>query len=181
MANGNDREQELIRKIACGDRNAAGDFYDEYAGYLTAVCLRYVAARDDAKDVLQESFMRIFDSIDRFEYRGPGALKAWARRIVVNESLRWLEKRKKVRFAPDDDPVYRAEAEEPDFERLPTAVILEMIGSLPERYRTVFNLYVFEEMSHREIASMLNIAEGSSASRLHRAKALLAKQIKSML
>ncbi len=155
------------------------EFYDRHAGYLTAVCLRYVASRDDAKDVLQESFIRIFGSIGRFDYRGPGALRVWLRRIAVNESLKWLKERKKLRSAEDVDGfVKTTDEDEFSLDTIPASVILEMIRSLPDGYRTVFNLYVFEEKSHREIAAMLNIAENTSASQLHRAKALLAKQIK---
>jgi RNA polymerase sigma-70 factor (ECF subfamily) len=172
-------EQELIARIARGDRAATREFYDLYAGYLTAVSLRYVDSRDDARDVLQESFIRVFGSISRFEYRGAGAFRVWLRRIVVNESLRWLKERKKLPVPAEVDAwACEAEEEELAFDAIPTGAILEMIGSLPEGYRTVFNLYVFEEMSHREIASMLGIAESSSASQLHRARGLLAKQIK---
>lgn len=176
----NDREKELTGKIAGGDRGAMREFYDEYADYLTAVCLRYVASPGDAKDILQESFIKIFGSMGRFEYRGPGALKAWAGRIVVNESLKWLRERKKLRVSAmgPDGFADLTEDEELALEAVPASVILEMIGSLPDGYRTVFNLYVFEGMSHREIAATLKIAEGSSASQLHRAKGLLVKQIK---
>ncbi len=155
------------------------DFYDDYAGYLTAVCSRYVGGRDDVKDVLQESFIKIFDSIGRFEYRGAGALKAWAGRIVVNESLKYLKERKRLRVTVATDQADgMTEEEHPDMETIPTAVILKMIGSLPDGYRTVFNLYVFEKKNHREIAAMLNIAENSSASQLHRARSVLARRIK---
>ncbi len=180
MIGGKDSEQEQIRKIACGDRGAMKDFYDAYAGYLTAVCSRYVVARDDVKDVLQESFIRIFDSIAKFEYRGPGALRAWASRIVVNESLKHLKAAQRLRTVEPVRDLVDAEEEDGglDVEEVPTQVIMEMIRSLPEGYRTVFNLYVFEGMSHREIAARLNIAENSSASQLHRARGVLARQLK---
>lgn len=179
MAGGKDSEQEQIRKIVCGDKDAMRDFYDTYSGYLNAVCLRYVTDRDDVKDILQESFIKIFCSIDRFEYRGAGALKAWAARIVVNESLKYLKNTRRLYVSmTDGDIPDAADDEELDIENIPTSVILEMIRSLPEGYRTVFNLYVFEKMSHREIASRLNIAENSSASQLHRAKSALARRIK---
>lgn len=179
MTDSNDREKELIRGMACGDRVAAREFYDSYSGYLTAVCCRYISASDDVKDVMQESFVKIFGSIGRFEYRGDGSLRGWAVRIVVNESLKWLEERKRLRVITDaDDIAEKTESDMPDPENIPTSAILDMIRSLPDGYRTVFNLYVFEQKSHREIAAMLNIAESSSASQLHRAKGLLAKQIK---
>ena len=155
------------------------DFYDSYSGYLTAVCCRYVTDRDDVKDVLQECFIKIFGSIGKFEHRGPGALRAWAGRIVVNESLKYLRGRKRTGVPVSaEDLVEPAGDAYPDFNDIPTSAIMEMIRSLPDGYRTVFNLYVFEQKSHREIASVLNIAENSSASQLHRAKNLLARKIK---
>jgi RNA polymerase sigma-70 factor (ECF subfamily) len=173
------KEHELVGKIASGDRVAMKIFYDDYSGYLTAVCSRYVTGADDVKDVLQESFIRIFGSIDRFEWRGPGALKAWAGRIVVNESLKFLRERKKLRMTVEAENYFeRQEEDYPDFEDVPTSVIMDMIRTLPDGYRTVFNLYVFEQKSHREIASMLEIAENSSASQFHRARGALAKLVR---
>jgi RNA polymerase sigma-70 factor (ECF subfamily) len=173
------RECELIEKISSGDRAAMRAFYDSYSGYLTAVCSRYVTGADDVKDVLQESFIRIFGSIGRFEYRGPGALRAWAAKIVVNEALKHLRDSRKMRLAVAADGWYEREEEDmPELAEVPAGAIMDMIRSLPEGYRTVFNLYVFEQKSHREIASMLSIAENSSASQLHRARNALAKLIK---
>ncbi len=179
MTNEKNRECELAERIARGDRGAMKDFYDAYSGYLTAVCSRYVGGRDDVKDVLQESFIKIFGSIGRFEYRGDGALRAWAGRIVVNESLKYLRDRKKLRVTvAAEEAAGMTEEVYPDIETIPEAAILKMISSLPDGYRTVFNLYVFEKKNHREIAAMLNIAENSSASQLHRARNVLARRIK---
>jgi RNA polymerase sigma-70 factor (ECF subfamily) len=172
-------ERELVGRIAAGDRAAMRWFYDQYSGSLTATCSRYVATADDVKDVLQESFIRIFASMGRFEWRGPGALRAWSARIVVNESLKYLRERKKLRMMVTSEEWAQSEEEvEPDFEGIPQAEILEMIRALPDGYRTVFNLYVFEQKSHREIALMLGIAESSSASQFHRARGTLARMIK---
>lgn len=172
-------ERELIRQIVQGNRIAMKRFYDDYAGYLTAVSARYISNRDDIKDVLQDSFLKIFNAIHMFEYRGEGSLRAWASRIVANESLRHLSANEKMQFIslPEEELLLAAEEPEPDFDDIPVTVIQEMIRTLPPGYRTVFNLYVFEQKSHREIASMLHIAESSSASQLHRAKAILMKEI----
>lgn len=172
-------EQELLQQIVSGNKVAMKNFYDIYSGYLTAVCSRYVANKEDVKDILQESFINIFRSINKFKYRGKGSLKAWSARIVVNESLKHLKENDKVQVTnlPDWDLPDHADNQEPDFEDIPTNAILEMISALPTGYRTVFNLYVFEEKSHKEIASILDIAESSSASQLHRAKNMLVKEI----
>ena len=150
--------------------------YGRYAGYLTAVCARYIPDDDEVKDILQEAFIKIFQSMDRFSWRGEGSLKAWMTRIVVNDALKSL-RRKKPR--PLSEALSnRAEEEEPAFAAVPLPVIQQMIRKLPDGYRTVFNLYVFEDKSHKEIASLLGIKENSSASQLHHAKALLGRWIK---
>ena len=179
MTSDYNRETELVTRIAAGDRVAMRMFYDDYSAYLTAVCSRYVAARDDVKDVLQESFIKIFGAMGRFECRGPGALRAWAAKIVVNESLKYLGERKRAPLPMVAENWSETGTDEfPDHETVPAAVIMEMIRALPDGYRTVFNLFVFEQMSHREIASMLSIAENSSASQFHRARNMLARRIR---
>ncbi len=153
-------------------------FYDTYSGYLTAVCRRYVS-NDEAGDILQDSFMKIFAAAPGFEHRGEGSLRAWAARIVVNEALKYLKRRKRLRPAAEVGRLADvADEGDPDVESVPTALIMEAIRSLPDGYRTVFNLYVFEEKSHREIAALLDIAESSSASQLHRARIAISKRIK---
>ncbi|MFV0417330.1 MAG: RNA polymerase sigma factor [Dysgonomonas sp.] len=179
MIKGEDKEQELLKDILSGNVIAMKEFYTTYSGYLTTVCSRYISDKDDIKDVLQESFIKIFKAIANFEYKGFGSLKAWSTRIVVNESLKFLKTREKLEII--NKPVWdlpdMTEDEDPDFDEIPTSVILGMIRSLPVGYRTVFNLYIFEKRSHKEIASILNITENTSASQLHRAKNLLVKQI----
>ncbi len=174
-----DKEQELLKRILSGDITAMKEFYNDYSGYLTAVCSRYISDRDDVKDVLQESFIKIFKSIANFSYKGVGSLKAWSSRIVVNESLKFLRESERLDIidSPTWDLPEISDEDETDFEEIPASAILEMIQALPPGYRTVFNLYVFEEKSHKEIASILNITENTSASQLHRAKNILARQI----
>lgn len=179
MINEENRERKLLEQIVRGDKNAMKTFYDIYSGYLNAVCSRYVSNKEDVKDILQESFLTIFKTIHKFEYRGSGSLKAWSTRIVVNESLKHIKDNEKMQLInlPDWDFPDQTDNLDPDFEDIPVSAIFEMISSLPTGYRTVFNLYVFEEKSHKEIASILDIAENSSASQLHRAKNLLIKKI----
>ena len=150
--------------------------YDKYVGYLTAVCARYIPDDDDVKDILQEAFIKAFQSMDRFSWRGEGSLKAWLTRIVVNDSLKALRRKKPLSLSPT--LAESVQEEEPAFEAVPLPVIQGMIRKLPDGYRTVFNLFVFEDKSHKEIASLLGIKENSSASQLFHAKALLARWIK---
>lgn len=174
-----DKEKDLLKHILRGDIIAMKEFYNAYSGYLTSVCSRYITDKNDIRDILQESFIRIFGSIGKFEYRGHGSLKAWTSRIVVNESLKYLQEYNKwdIISSTNDLPDIMEEEEDPDFNNIPVSAIMDMIRSLPIGYRTVFNLYIFEKKSHKEIASILNIAENSSASQLHRAKLSLAKEI----
>lgn len=162
--------------VGDGDSRGQRELYDRYASYLTAVASRYLADADCVKDVLQEAFIKVFQRMERFEYRGEGSLKAWVTRIVVNESLHELRRTK--RLLPEAQLPDTAEDEDPDVVDVPPRVLQEMIMRLPDGYRTVFNLFVFEQMPHKEIASLLGIKENSSASQLLRAKACLAREIK---
>lgn len=179
MTKEENKERQLLQQIVQGNKLAMKRFYDDNSGYLTAVCSRYISNREDIKDILQESFIKIFKSIDKFEFKGAGSLRAWSTRIVVNESLRHIKENEKMQLTnlPNWELPELADDHEPDFDDIPTSVILEMIQSLPVGYRTVFNLYVFENKSHKEIASILNIAENTSASQYHRAKGMLIKEI----
>lgn len=175
--NGGYNESNLVSLLARMDGKAVKSLYDRYVEYLTAVCARYIADDNDRKDVLQECFIRIFTSLGKFEFRGEGSLKAWMARIVVNESLRFLKKNSNYGFIEYGDRLPDM-VDEPEPEGIPDDVLNDMILSLPQGYRMVFNLYVFERKSHKEIAAMLGIGESSSASQFSRAKALLARKIK---
>ncbi len=151
--------------------------YDRYIGYLTAVCSRYVVDSAAVKDILQDAFVKVFSKLDGFEYRGEGSLKAWMSRIVVNDSLKNLRGAGRLKYV-DELPDTEGEGEIEGMPDVPVRELAEMIKSLPDGYRTVFNLFVFEKKSHREIAGLLGIKEDSSASQFFRARAMLAKKIK---
>ena len=171
-----DTEQHILQQFK-RDYNSAMDLlYAEYAGYLTAVCARYITNDDDLRDVLQEALIKIFTQIATFDYRGKGSLKAWMVRIVVNESLQHLRRNKKNEMLVDTEPPDIPE-EDPDTDGLDADQMTEMIRSLPDGYRMVFNLYVVEGRSHKEIAEILGIKPDTSASQLHRAKNILARMI----
>lgn len=175
---GTDKEQHIIKLFRRGDASAMDMLYAEYADYLTAVCARYIPDDDELKDVLQESFIKIFSKIGEFNYRGNGSLRAWITRIVINESLLTIRKKK-------NSPIINIENEPPDIQddgpelgNIGEEVLTNMIRQLPDGYRTVFNLFVIEGKSHKEIAKILNIKADSSASQFHKAKKQLAKMIK---
>ena len=176
-----DSEKSIAEGIRKGDNHAMRDFYASYGGLLTAVCSRYVADDDDVKDVIQESLLSIISNINTFEYHGKGSLRAWATRIVVNHALGFLRNKKRTLSLFVDNPQDIADVEDddspPDIGNIPARVVTDMIRQLPEGYRMVFNLYVIDGKSHKEISRLLGIKEDSSASQLHRAKAILAKKI----
>ena len=162
-------ELQLLEALRRRDSTGIQAFYDRYVGYLTAVALRYVPDRAAVKDILQ----------DRFEYRGEGCLKSWACRIVVNGALKSLRSQGKLKYVEDLPDV--PEEDDVPVQEVPAAVLQRMIQELPDGYRTVFNLFVFEKKSHREIAGLLGIREDSSASQYFRARAYLARQVKAYL
>ncbi|MDR0228553.1 MAG: sigma-70 family RNA polymerase sigma factor [Flavobacteriaceae bacterium] len=173
------KEYELVERLRLKEQSAWKEFYEFYSGHLTYVCMRYIKEQEDVRDIMQNSLIKIFHSIESFEYKGVGSLKAWTTRLLINESLKFLrDANKKETPTLEEDFPNVQEEEEPSFEHIPESVILELIRLLPDGYRMVFNLYVFEKKSHKEIAQMLNIAENSSASQFHRAKKMLMKQIK---
>jgi RNA polymerase sigma-70 factor (ECF subfamily) len=178
-------ESQVLERARNGDRAAVREIYDRYSGYLSATCSRFLPDPRDQKDVLQDGLVKIFSSLDKFDYRGEGSLKAWMRQIVVNECLKVLRKRKRSVPILFEEELRDVEIEEdtgpPEVEKVPAAVIHEMIKELPDGYRAVFNLFVLEEKNHKEISELLGITESTSASQLYRARMILAKKIKEYL
>ena len=146
-----ENEIELIEGCRAGKDSARKELYTLYSKQMLAVCYRYTGDMDAAHDVLHDGFIKIFT---RFTFRGECALGTWVTRVMVTQAIDYL--RRKHRFSQ--------------------LVVSE--EQLPDGCRTVFNLYVFEEKSHKEIAELLHIKEHSSTSQLHRAKCMLAKRIK---
>ena len=178
----NNSERELVDRLRRGDASAMGEVYACFANYLTAVCSRYIIDDEDIRDVLQESFIKIFTKADTFHYEGEGSLKAWVTQVTVNEALQHLRNQKRKGMVGFDDERIEDKAEltdeAPPINDIPTEVLMEMIRNLPPGYRTVFNLYVIEGKRHKEIAELLGIQEQTSASQLMRARRLLAMWIK---
>lgn len=169
-------EEKLILDIHRGDRSAMRRLYDRYSGFAMATALRYVPDRDDACDIVQDAFVKVFQSVAQFEYRGEGTLKSWLSRIVANEALGFLRHRSGLTFT-DDIPDDAADAEDPDISQVTDEQLAQLIASLPEGYRVVLNMYVFGEMSHKEIAAELGISPSTSASQFFHAKKMLARMI----
>ena len=172
-------EERWLRKALDGDNTATEWIYRKHVRYLSALCSRYITEDEDIKDVLQESFIKIFTSLDSFKYRGEGSLKAWMTKITLNETLKFVRNNSRLPIdSIDDKDTNIADGDSMETEDIPTDVLHQFIRELPDGYRTVFNLYVIDDKSHKEIAQLLGIKENTSASQLHKAKSMLAQKIK---
>ena len=169
------------RQMKTECQRAMSQLYQMYVEELSSVCYRYVPTESDAKDVLQNSFIKIFTSLSTFEYRDEPSFVAWMKKVVVNEAIKFLKERKKLSFVNQDMNQLQIPEEEPEVERITADELHQLISELPDGYRTVINLFVFEDYSHREIAEMLGIKENTSASQLYHAKRLLARTIKELI
>jgi RNA polymerase sigma-70 factor (ECF subfamily) len=171
-------EFSLVEACKQGDRKAQFELYRRYSGKLYSVAMRYVSDSEKAADLLQDSFIKIFRSIEMFQHTG--SFEGWMRRIVVNTALDELRKAGKMTL------VYEYDERMPDhyyvdaLSELTTQEILKEVQKLSPGYRTVFNLYVIEGYSHQEIGNMLNISEGTSKSQLARAKGILKNRIEKL-
>ena len=172
-------EERWLRKALDGDNTATEWIYRRHVRYLSALCSRYITEDEDIKDVLQEAFIKIFISLNSFTYRGEGSLKAWMARITLNETLKFLRNNSRLNLASiDDTDMNIADGNSMETDGISTDVLHQLIRELPDGYRTVFNLFIIDDKSHKEIASLLGIKENTSASQLHKAKAMLAQKIK---
>jgi RNA polymerase sigma factor (sigma-70 family) len=169
-------ESDLILGSIRGDRRMQELMYKTYSPKMYGVCLRYAGNPDDAQDILQEGFVKVFKNLTRF--RGDGSFEGWIRRIFVNTAIEHY--RRKVNMYPVTENQENT-IEDKDwtaFDRLALKDLLEIIQELSPGYRTVFNLYVVEGYTHKDIADILGISEGTSKSQLARAKAILQNVIK---
>lgn len=167
-------EGELVSGCRNGNRIHQQALYQRYYRKMFGVCLRYAEREEDAQDMLQDGFIRVFKSIGTF--RGSGSLEGWVRRIMVNNAIQHYRKNSKFRKV-DIEAAENVELDGEILSNMGQAELLKVINHLPVGYRTVFNLYVIEGYNHQEISFMLNISPGTSKSQLSRAKAHLKKQL----
>ena len=158
----------------CRDRNPLSqkELYETFKSKMFGICLRYAGNYDDAQDILQDGFLKVFEKINQFGFKG--AFEGWIRRIIVHTCINILKKNKKFNESVD---LIHATGIQVREESIPAIIqakqVVECIRILPIGYRTVLNLYAVEGYSHREIAGMLDIEESTSRSQYTRAKAML--------
>ena len=170
-------EKQLIASCLKGEQTAWKALYDAYSGRMLGVCLRYVANREVARDVMQDGFVKVFSSLDKF--RGEGPFGAWIRKIFVNESLEYLRRTQTLRRETIslDGAAFSPAVEATALARLSADDLMAMVQELPPSLRTVFNLLAIEGYSHKEIAARLQIEESTSRAHYMRARRWLQQKI----
>ncbi|MEZ5041013.1 MAG: RNA polymerase sigma factor [Saprospiraceae bacterium] len=176
----NGENLQLISRCKDGDRRAQEELYRLYSPMLMGVCLRYASNKEEAEDFLQEGFIKIYANL--YQYQPIGSFSSWLKKVVVNVALQKL-RRKKTPFADIeiDRLADAVESNEDIFSRFGAKMLIRLIQQLPDGYRTVFNMYVIEGYSHKEIATQLGINEATSKSQLSRAKAALRKMLEQVV
>jgi len=169
--------KKIIKGCLDGDRRDQELLYRRHSPKLYGVCLQYSGNDEEARDILQEGFIKIFENLRNYKHEG--SFEGWIRRIIVNTALEKFRSRHKL-FRVDDIDTIQEQESEPDTEDyagLQAVDLLFIIRELPPKYRMVFNLYAIEGYSHKEIGEMMNISEGTSKSNLSRARTILQKKV----
>ncbi len=173
-------QEQIVEKCRAGDKQAFALLYKMHAPKMLGVCIRYAKTREEAEDMLQEGFVKLFQKINSF--KATGSFEGWMRRVIVNTAINYYKSQMKhnqtinvdnndlsfIKDEPDDDL-----ATSP----VPQKVLLEMIQQLPDGYKMVFNLYVLDGYMHHEIAKILNISENTSKSQLSKARRMLRAKV----
>lgn len=171
---------QLIEDCKKGQRRAMHKLFKTFYGSLLTVCMRYAHCYEDAQDMVNEGFMKIFSALGT--YQASGSFEAWMKTIMVNAALDYLRKYRHstetVNYDDVTDDVLQHHDENEALSKLSTDELMQLIQQLPQMSRTVFNLYVFEDMPHAEIAKLLNIKEGTSHWHLNFARTKLKEAIK---
>ncbi len=174
-------DKKILEGCKNGKRHAQNQLYSKYAPSMLGICLRYAKSRDEAEDMMQEGFIKIFTNIDGF--RGDGSFEGWMKRIMINTAITYYKKNLKHQYHTDIDEIDEKHSTDEDQDNaieevnIPREKLMELIQGLPEGYRMVFNLYVFEQYSHKDIADLLGVSVNTSKSQLSKARRLLISRI----
>jgi len=165
----------LLEGCKRGERKAQESLYKTLASKMMGVCMRYAKDSYEAEDMLQMGFVKVFTKVA--EFRGEGSFEGWIRRIMVNTAIETYRKNMRTMNVVDIDEVYDQPQSTFDMSQLETKDLMKLIQQLSSGYRMVFNMYVIEGYSHREIAEAMGITEGASKSQLSRARAILKEKL----
>lgn len=178
MANNlpNDSPEELLQKSVRGDRKSQEKLYRQFYGFAMSVCVRYTQSRDEALEIVNDSFLKVFTKGDQYDSKYP--FKAWFRRIIVNTALDFYRSQQKHYFHENIEEAYEVSSNDSSpLSQLNHEEIIMLIQRLPSGYKMVFNLFVIDGFSHEEIGNQLGISVGTSKSNLSRAREALRKMI----
>jgi RNA polymerase sigma factor (sigma-70 family) len=167
---------DIINKCKKNNRQAQAQLYNSLAPKLLGICTRYIKERSEAEDVMQDSIVKIFLKLDSFKHQG--SFEGWARRITVNTALSHLRADNKMQFNRDLKIIENIEFKSEEISLVDEKDLLVCLDSLPMGYRTIINLFLIEDYSHKEVAEKLGISESTSRSQLSRARQTLAELLK---
>ncbi|MFM2358554.1 MAG: hypothetical protein RLY16_547 [Bacteroidota bacterium] len=177
--NHNIAESDLLLGCLQGNRQMQEILYRRFSPKMYAVCLRYSSNTEDAQDLLQEGFIKVFKHLDK--YRGDGSFEGWMRRIFVNTSIEQFRRKTKLHTVADAADIQVEDKEVTAFETMAEKDIIRIVQQLSPGYRQVFNMYVIEGYTHKDIGEILGISEGTSKSQLARAKSILRKMVEEQI
>lgn len=167
--------ESLLNGCKRGERKAQEMLYRAVAAKMFNVCLRYASSDEEAQDMMQNGFIKVFKSLSSF--RGEGSFEGWIRRVIVHTAIEMYRKNCREQYKVKLDEVFDQEQQVFDMEGLEVGDLMQVIQQLPDGYRIVFNMYAIEGYSHKEIAETLQISEGASKSQLSRARAWLKNKL----
>ena len=179
ISNHNITENDLINGCIAGNRRIQEMLYQRFAPKMYAVCLRYSNNADDAQDLLQEGFIKVFRNLEKF--RKEGSFEGWIRRVFVNTAIEHYRRKVNLNTISEKEERTIEDGSWNILDHLAAKDIIELVQELSPGYRSVFNMYVIEGYSHKEIGDLLGISEGTSKSQLARAKAILQKKVQEVL
>jgi len=177
------KDDELISGCIRGSRKHFNELYEQYSGLLYAICLRYSRDTDEAKDILQDGFVKVFQMLEKFDSH-KGSLAGWLKRIFINMSIDYSRKKSKILYSVSPETLGEDMAEDMDGDSeiyLPEEQIIQLLQELAPGYRIIFNLYVVEKMKHKEIAELLKISESTSKTQYSRARQIMQEKIKQFI
>jgi RNA polymerase sigma-70 factor (ECF subfamily) len=172
-------ESDLINGCLQGDRRMQEELYRRFSPRMYAVCLRYAGSAEEAEDILQEGFIKVFKKME--SYRGDGSFEGWIRRIFVNTAIEHFRRKRYLQPVTEKEENTLEGNYLSVLDELAERDILALVQQLSPGYRTVFNMYVVEGYTHKEIGDIMGISEGTSKSQLSRAKVILQEMVKKFL
>jgi RNA polymerase sigma factor (sigma-70 family) len=181
MSLSNEMREDTTLVIAClkGDPRAQKALFEKFAPKMFAVCLRYMGDSDDAQDTLQDGFVKVFSKLS--DFKNEGVLEGWIRRIIVNTCLDAIRKNQKTKFDVSlTDVEYQLEYNDNGLQSLELEELMNLVQSMPNGYRVVFNMFAIEGYSHKEIGEKLGINENTSKSQYLRARSFLRERIEKL-